>query len=810
VLERGAEVLARYGCAFKFAVDVETVSRLVSKSVDRAAGGKFITVYPHVEEDRLRALAAELHAATAGLAGPGVLSDRRLCPESLVHYRFGAFSGVPMLGDDGRRQAMLITPDGRLEPDRRVAWFHPPAWAPPDPFATSSAPTPAGPVLLGKRYAVSKAIRHAFSGSVYQAHDSDTGAAVILKQARPHTAINRIGQDACDLRRHEAQMLRRLEHTGWVPKLIDLFEQQGDLFLVEERIDGTSLREWAAANPGAASAMRVARELEAMVSAIHGLGLAIGDLNPSNILVGDGGRLTLVDLETLAPPGSVIPRRLTPGYEAPERTGLADPAADRYSLGATLFYLACGCDPLLAPDEPTSRPAGARIGAWLSAMSAAQPVARELEPTITALMREKSAAAGVIPLSDAIRDAVSYLVETMKPQGAQRLWPTGETAAASDPLAVQHGAAGVLAALMRAHQAQPDPRLRDAIGTAAGWIRQRVWGEPRILPGLHFGRSGTAWALLDAATLLDDERLTGLAEELAARLPLHRAGVDIGHGVAGAGLSLLHFYEVTGTPAHLERVAEAAETITQAAQHYNGLLVWPVPEGARHLGFAHGVAGIATFLLAAGQATGTRRYLELATEAAATLESTSIVDGSAAFWPATPGGRRRTHWCSGSSGVGTFLLRMWRHTGDPRYRRLATQAAAAVHQTRWQAGTSQCHGLAGDAEFLLDLAEYTGDRRYHAWASDLAIAIYARRTLRHGRLLAPDDTGAAVVPDYGTGLAGVMAMLVRLCHGGQRMWLPIDAVKGGDPRGNRHRRPADIAGDRGRERPVAVSEQPSR
>ena len=39
--------------------------------------GKFITVYPTMSDRRLRELAQELHAATEGLAGPGVLSDRR-------------------------------------------------------------------------------------------------------------------------------------------------------------------------------------------------------------------------------------------------------------------------------------------------------------------------------------------------------------------------------------------------------------------------------------------------------------------------------------------------------------------------------------------------------------------------------------------------------------------------------------------------------------------------------------------------------------------------------------------------------------
>ena len=160
------------------------------------------------------------------------------------------------------------------------------------------------------------------------------------------------------------------------------------------------------------------------------------------------------------------------------------------------------------------------------------------------------------------------------------------------------------------------------------------------------------------------------------------------------------------------------------------------------------MAGVGTFLLAAGRATGERRYLSLAVNAAVTLTATAEPDGTrehdgtaehdgasehdgmAAYWPTDLGGQRRTHWCNGSSGAGTFLLRVRQHTGEQRFSELATQAAAAVHRARWRAGPSQCHSLAGDAEFLIDLAKALGHARYRTWASELAGCISLRP---HGR-----------------------------------------------------------------------------
>lgn len=636
-------------------------------------------------------------------------------------------------------------------------------------------------------------------------------------------------------------MLRLLAPTGLVPRLVEVFEQQGDVFLVEEWIGGSTLRDHVAqrVDHRPSDLDRIARELAELVVMVHRQRLVLCDLNPNNIMVSDDG-LRLIDLELLTPFGQPYPRQFTVGYQAPEARagGTAHPAADRYSLGATLFYLATGADPVLAADEQPARLAADRLGDWLSRMADESPL--RLRPLVLALLQDDPARRPDLPtvlrrlndspaitpirpapldLDTLIDDGIGYLLDTMEPRRTSRLWPTGDNAVDSDPFAVQHGAAGALAVLVRAQRSQPEPRLRIGIATAAHWVATRITAEPRTLPGLYFGHAGTAWALLDASRLLADEYLVQTAEQLAHRLPVHWPNLDVCHGAAGAGLTQLRFFEVTGRPSYLDRALQAADAIAEAAERRHGLLSWPIPPdfpsklaGARHLGFAHGVAGVATFLLATDRASGSTRYTELAEEAAGTLIATAeLVDG-AAYWPVEPGGKRRTHWCSGSSGVASFLFRLWQQTGDLRLRGLAGQAALAVHRARWRVGPSQCHGLAGDADLLLDLAQ--DQDRFRAWAEEIAGCIYARNVIRSGRVLPPNDTGTDVVPDYGVGVAGILAFLLRLRHGGARMWLPDlltahqpadrtdratarpNSGRGGDWDGDRHPSPADIAGGR--------------
>jgi lantibiotic modifying enzyme len=386
-------------------------------------------------------------------------------------------------------------------------------------------------------------------------------------------------------------------------------------------------------------------------------------------------------------------------------------------------------------------------------------------------------------LNRLIRDGLRHLVETMQPD-AEELWPLGAGNPDSDPRNLQHGAAGVLAVLA---EADDDPALEATLRTAAHWLAQRLEDGPRLLPGLYFGASGAIWALHDAARRLRDPvlaaRATALAESVAVRWP----NPDICHGAAGAGLAQLHLWRTSGHPALESRVRECADALLGRAEWRGPGVCWPIPAdfdsalaGVTHHGFAHGTAGIGAFLLAAGQATGDRRYREMAHAAGAGLVRLATWDRDCAWWPtgeeSDGSPTRMSHWCSGSSGIGTFLIRLWRADGHSEHRRLAMGAARAVRAERWRMGTAHCHGIAGDGHYLLDLAQILADGRYRVWAAELGAGLAARATVQDGRLLVPDETGNEFSAAFGTGCAGVLSFLIRLRDGGPRPWMV------GDPR----------------------------
>jgi hypothetical protein len=60
-------------------------------------------------------------------------------------------------------------------------------------------------------------------------------------------------------------------------------------------------------------------------------------------------------------------------------------------------------------------------------------------------------------------------------------------------------------------------------------------------------------------------------------------------------------------------------------------------------------------------------------------------------------------------------------------------------------------------------------------------------------MLVPDDTGKGVAADFGGGLAGVLAFLIRLRHGGQRLWMADEATR------------AEVVAPQPRQRPAAAA-----
>ena len=834
VLRAVMPVLSAAGCPFKFAKTLELLARMNAAHAARESSGKFLTVYPVADSD-VPDLARMLHSATAGLAGPAILSDARYLPMSLVYLRYGAFTGIPLISADGEISAGIRDPTGRVVTDRREARFAPPPWA---PYPLPSPPAPSsGQVLLDGRFLVHRAIRHANKGGVFVAEDRETGERVVVKQARRHVGGHARGGDVGALLRREESALRALARHGRTPRPLRLFEQGGDLFLARDLLPGVTLRRWLADHSGdlgpsadpsvlAALAARIA-DLAALM---HADGFVLRDLSPNNILVSPEGEVRLVDLEhaiRVPVAGPDAGRGAgTIGYAAPEQVSGADPhpSADVFSLGALLCLLFTGEDPVpaalyslrvdspgyrvadwldtpvrrilvpagvrslieacTAPD-PRTRPDAATVARSLHGLEAARPPApgQVAAAALTGLAPCPADISGVVgALSGAVMSALQLTPQ--EPGGARTLRPLFASTpfgATTDPRNLQHGAAGVCGVLAEMYRRTGDPRLGDAATGAARWLAARV-GPPYGPVGLYFGGSGPAWALAAAGRALGLPELVTTATDVALDQDPHWPSPDLTHGRAGLGLTLWELWRHTGDERVRARVVAVADSLVADAERAaDGTVSWHAPASSgsrlaerRYYGLAHGVAGVGLFLLETANLTGRQDCAELGCAAVDTLLARAIAVAGTVNWsgdPASPS-TAAANWCHGAAGVATFLARAYTRTGDQRLPAVLDGAARAIMARKWQVGVAYCHGLAGNGDALLEIAEVLGRPEHDEWAADLgAMTVVAVRQAGLGGA-APARPDALLAADFQVGLGGVLAFLARLDHPGPRLWLP--------------------------------------
>lgn len=154
--------------------------------------------------------------------------------------------------------------------------------------------------------------------------------------------------DASHLR-SEAQILQRLP-LGNFPRFVEVVEEEGQLFLVSEFLEGVTLEQEVLRDPWSypedGELRKLALELCGAVETLHGLKPAVlfVDLKPGNIMRVPDGRLFLVDFGLARPcAGQFVEGSFegSPQTASPEHyTGRLDRRSDLFTVAATVHYVA--------------------------------------------------------------------------------------------------------------------------------------------------------------------------------------------------------------------------------------------------------------------------------------------------------------------------------------------------------------------------------------------------------------------------------------------------------------------------------------
>jgi serine/threonine protein kinase len=205
--------------------------------------------------------------------------------------------------------------------------------------------------VLG-RWTLEKRLGEGAMGPVYQAV-STGGTKGALHVVRPDLVA---GADRLERLRRDAKTFQKVEHPN-VPRLLDVDEARGHVFLTFEMIDGRSLQfRLDGKEPlSPAEGRNLATDLLTALATLHERGIIHGDVKPASVLTTPEGYWKLTGF-SLAPKddadaGATGVIRGTPLFMSPERC-LGQPesvGSDLYSAGATIFAAVAGEAPFLRP-----------------------------------------------------------------------------------------------------------------------------------------------------------------------------------------------------------------------------------------------------------------------------------------------------------------------------------------------------------------------------------------------------------------------------------------------------------------------------
>jgi eukaryotic-like serine/threonine-protein kinase len=211
---------------------------------------------------------------------------------------------------------------------------------------------------LNQRFYILKSLAQGGFGHTYLAEDRSFQARhrCVVKHLSPAKENLPYLDRIIELFDREAKILAKLSlySNNLIPKLIDVFEEDGELYLVQEFIPGAPL----SAELTAGTKFTQLATIELLIQILtplnycHAEGLVHRDLKPDNIMRRrQTGELVLIDFGIAKDMGAgSITRKSyggTPGY-APEeqRYGLPEPASDVYAVGKIAIQALTGLDPI--------------------------------------------------------------------------------------------------------------------------------------------------------------------------------------------------------------------------------------------------------------------------------------------------------------------------------------------------------------------------------------------------------------------------------------------------------------------------------
>lgn len=816
-------LLQRENLYFKVAATAGKARAILGGEYGYLLLGKVVTIYPE-NDAKAFLIAKDLINLTKAFKGPEILTDRRL--GAVVFARYGAVKPIIRINEEGTEQSYIYDKEGHLTEDPFSIPFKIPdgvSW----PFGSLALPqAPRIETVLQDKYKPMAILKEDAKGTVKKGLYLEKWWRIkwcVIKEGKLNMIGDSRGRDMTDRLQWQYELHKDLQNIVPLPKIYDLFEENGNTYLIMEYIKGRPLDKIAVAifKDRLWISLPLSRRLRLLdyalqildiISRMHEKGYVHRDITPANFLSDRDGRLWMIDMEisyNYIQNKPYPPFRLgTPGYMSPEQANTRTPKVEQdvYAIGALFILLLTGlpAEKFASQNQETLDKQLAffipdlAVASILCCCLNENPLDR---PTITKLklviddfrnkqkdslpkpQLRKSDFSQEYDLEQVVNSAFAGLGSSdflstdqlwYSMAGSEKQIVYTQDSSKTVYPGFSNGLSGILYFLAKAHRAGFDlGHCCRPYESSVEFIRQNYLHRISEMPrGLYKGTAGIGLALAEGVK-------SGLILRQKEPLEMIQAcfldkiiqDPSITTGIAGQGMAILQASDIF-PPEFLHSILPRKVEYLLELQQKDGSWVVDAEMGkkaVRATGFGRGIAGILCFLLGCIEASQTSPNIEASIERALNwLTRQSSKKHSHVRWYLHSGSSVTSpNFQDGCSGIALCLIKAHQITGIPLYRQLAEDCLRNYEPYPTSVDATLATGLAGLGEVYLEARDCFQSQEWQERADWIASFLLNTYCLQK-------DGGCYWMPDgspFSTaglleGNSGIMHFLLRYYKAG--------------------------------------------
>lgn len=673
---------------------------------------------------------------------------------------------------------------------------------------------------IGYNYIILKSLKKSPKNDVvtclYIKSLTDFGVCVI-KEGTYGDSKDKLGRDIKDRLAWQKQLHEFLQDKVRLPRLLGSFEENGNYYLVLERIRGKSLHKACrdagkdlrdgliTGNKLGMKFLDYMVQMIELLSTLHKHHVVHRDVTATNFMITPTGKVAVIDMElsySLAHQFPTPPFQLgTYGYMSPEQEATDTPTVDQdaYSMGVILLQIWTGIWPskiMSIHFEDLAK----KVRFFIPDQNFADILIRCFHPepqlrakleevkkvvvTYKQELKEKRSRQATFtkPFSrDEILDTVQQTIRTLSSAllaDKEKGWFSENTSAPPHPdkrkinkgwyASFYKGAGGIIYMLNKANLVGMDIKsAQPYIEMGLATIEYRYISKKHACkPDLLFGGSGIAATL---AISLSEGLIEPQAEYfdwIKRLIEIDNEVLGFQHGIAGQGIASL----LSQPFLHVELVRNRLQGYIDClleTQQKDGSWVRSVVKGKNRVskGFVHGMSGIIYFLLEFASCYKSDDALTSAERGLNWMMKKSIRQKTIIEWRTSRGNELSYGWAEGKSGIALTLLKAWSITKDSRYREFAIRTLNSIDSKIFDPNLSQHNGLSGLGETYLEAWRLLESDEWHdkaIWITQFLMHM-KKLDVKHGPYWIVKEEKQPVA-DFMIGNSGIIHYLLRFCY----------------------------------------------